>query len=64
MAANHAYARARVQLAELYTAKQLPELARVEVQEVLADDAHAPAYQRKRDKVWIRRARQLARQIT
>ena len=60
---NHAYARARVQLAELYVAKQQPELARAEVREMLADDAHAPAFQRRRERVWLRRAKKLARKI-
>jgi hypothetical protein len=57
------YPRAKVQLAELYLATNQPELARAEVQEVLADDAHAPAFQRKRDRVWLRRARALMRRL-
>ena len=60
---HHAYARARVQLAELYLATHQHELARAEVQEVLADDVHAPAFQRKREKVWVRRANQLLRRL-
>ena len=59
----HAYPRARVQLAQLYLATGQPELARAEIHEVLADDPHAPAFQRKRDRVWVRRAKALARQI-
>ena len=55
--------RARVQLAELYLATKRPELARVELQEVLADAPHAPAFQRKRERVWVRRARGLLRKI-
>ena len=39
------------------------DLARAEVEEVLADDPHAPAFQRKRDRFWVKRARKLARQI-
>jgi len=31
--------------------------------EVVADDAHAPAFQRKRERVWVRRAKALARKI-
>jgi hypothetical protein len=31
---------------------------------VLADDAHGPAYQRKRDRVWVRRARGLMRRVS
>lgn len=60
---NHSYPRARVQLAELYLAKNLPDLARTEVNEVLADAPHAPAFQRKRERVWVSRAKKLARQI-
>jgi tetratricopeptide (TPR) repeat protein len=58
---NHSYPRAKVQLAELYLARNQPDLARHELKEVLADDAHGPAYQRRRDHVWVRRARALMR---
>jgi len=54
---SHSYPRAKVQLAELYLARNQPDLARAQVTEVLADDARGPAYQRKRDRVWVRRAR-------
>ncbi|HEY6169953.1 MAG TPA: tetratricopeptide repeat protein [Verrucomicrobiae bacterium] len=60
---NHAYARARVQFAELLIQSGDKETARHELQEVLSDDAHAPAFQRKRDKVWIRKAKKLLRSI-
>jgi hypothetical protein len=60
---GHSYPRAKVQLAELYLARNQPALARAQVNEVLGDDAHAPAYQRKRDRVWIRRARSLLREL-
>jgi hypothetical protein len=56
---NHSYPRAKVQLAELYFAKQRPDLARAELKDVLSDDIHAPAFQRKRDRVWVRQARKL-----
>ncbi len=56
---NHAYPRAKVQLAELYLAKNQPDLARAELQEVLVEDPHAPAFQRRRDRVWVGRARSL-----
>jgi hypothetical protein len=56
---NHSYPRAKVQLAELYIAKNQPELARTELKDVLSDDVHAPAFQRKRDRVWIGRAKSL-----
>ncbi|MEI9863557.1 MAG: tetratricopeptide repeat protein [Limisphaerales bacterium] len=56
---NHSYPRAKVQLAEIYIAKNQPDLARVQLKDVLNDDVHAPAFQRKRDRMWIRRARGL-----
>jgi hypothetical protein len=61
--ANHAYPRAKVQLAELYVGKGQVDLARAELKDVLADDIHAPAFQRKRDRFWVRRAKALARKI-
>jgi len=60
---DHSYARARVQLAELHLQKQEFAAAKVELKEVVADDAHAPAFQRKRERVWVRRARGLLRKI-
>jgi len=60
---NHSYPRAKVQLAELYIAKNQPDLARAELKDVLSDDAHAPAFQRKRDRVWIHRAKSLMRKL-
>jgi hypothetical protein len=56
---NHSYARARVQLGELLAAQGQLDPARAELQEALADDRHAPAFQRKRDRVWMRRAKKL-----
>jgi len=53
----HSYARAKVQLAEMYLARNQPDVARNELHEVISDDAHAPTFQRRRDRVWIRRAR-------
>jgi len=58
---SHSYARARVQLAELYLAKNQRSLAEAGLREALADDAHAPTFQRKRDRVWMRKARRLLR---
>jgi len=60
---SHSYPRAKVQLAQLYAAKGEKDKARAEVREVLDDDPHAPAFQRKRDRVWIKRAKKLARQL-
>jgi tetratricopeptide (TPR) repeat protein len=55
----HSYPRAKVQLAEIYIARNQPDVARGELREVISDDAHAPTFQRRRDRVWIRRARSL-----
>ena len=60
---DHTYARARVQLAELYMQNQQPDLAKTELKEVIADDAHAPGFQRKRERVWVRRAKAFLRKI-
>jgi hypothetical protein len=60
---QHSYARAKVQLAELYIARNQPELARTELKDVVADDVHAPTFQRKRDRIWVSRARSLLRQL-
>jgi len=60
---NHFYPRAKVQLAELYLARNQPDLARTELNDVVSDDIHAPAFQRKRDRVWIRRAKSLIRKL-
>ena len=60
---DHSYARARVQLADLYARKKQADLARAELQEVLTDDVHAPAFQRKRERVWVRRAKRLLRRL-
>lgn len=59
---NHSYPRAKVQLAELYISTKEPALARTELQDVISDDAHAPAFQRNRDRIWINRARRLMSQ--
>jgi len=61
--ANHTYPRAKVQLAELYLAKNQPDLARTELRDVVADDVHAPAFQRKRDRVWVWKAKILLRKL-
>ena len=61
--AEHSYARAKVQLAGLYLAKNQPDLARTELKDVVADDVHAPAFQRKRDRVWVWRAKILMRRL-
>ena len=60
---NHTYPRARVQLAELYLKTGKKDLAREQLQEVLTDAPHAPAFQRKRERPWVRRATRLMRQV-
>lgn len=60
---SHSYPRAKVQLAELYLANQQAALARTELTDVLADDEHAPSFQRARDRFWVRRARWLLRSL-
>lgn len=60
---QHSYPRARVQLAELYLARKEVQPAQAVLQEVIADYPHAPAFQRRRDRVWVRRARALLRKI-
>lgn len=57
----HSYARARTQLAELLAAKGQAERARQLAEEVLAEDKHAPEYQRKQEKPWVARAKKLLR---
>ena len=60
---NHSYPRAKVQLAELYAANNQPDAARAELKDVLSDDPHSPAYQRRRDRVWVRRAKTLMKRL-
>jgi predicted Zn-dependent protease len=56
---NHSYPRAKVQLAELYIEKNQLDDARGQLKDVLTDDAYAPPFQRRRDRVWIRQAKAL-----
>ena len=60
---SNSYPRARVQLAELYHARGQADLARAELREVIDDDPHTPAFQRRRDRVWVKRARRLMRTL-
>ena len=57
--ANHGYARAKVQFAELLIARGERDRARTELNETITDDQHAPRFQRGRDRYWIRRAKSL-----
>jgi hypothetical protein len=56
---QNSYARARVQFAELLRARGETEEARHVLREVISDEAHLPAFQRKRERVWVRRAKRL-----
>jgi len=60
---NHSYPRARVQLAELLIDRNETQPARELLREVIEDDPHAPAFQRKRDRVWVSKAKSLLRRI-
>lgn len=60
---NHSYARAKVQFAELCLAKKQMDLARAQLEDVVKDDHHAPAFQRRRDRVWVQRAKSRLHQI-
>ncbi|HEU5125673.1 MAG TPA: tetratricopeptide repeat protein [Verrucomicrobiae bacterium] len=60
---NNSYPRAKVQLAELYLTKNQIDLARAELSDVVYDAGHAPAFQKRRDGVWFRRARSLMRKV-
>lgn len=61
---NHGYARARVQVAELYVERGHVELARKELTELVADEAHGPSFQKQRDQVWLKRAKALLKATT
>ena len=60
---NHAYPRARVQYAELLIARNEAESARAVLNDVIEDDPHAPTHQRRRDRVWTKKARSLLRKL-
>ncbi|HEY4415008.1 MAG TPA: tetratricopeptide repeat protein [Verrucomicrobiae bacterium] len=60
---GHAYARAKVQYAELCLARKQVDLARTQLNDVVKDDVHAPTFQRRQDRVWVRRAKALLRTL-
>jgi hypothetical protein len=61
---NHSYARARVQLAELYLNAGRSDEARQQIDEVLADARHAPAFQRRRERGWVSKAKSLSGRVS
>jgi hypothetical protein len=61
--AGNSYGRARVQLAELLTARGDHAAARALLEKVLDDDKTSPDFHRQREAVWVQRARKLLRQI-
>ena len=60
---RHTYARARVQLAKVYQQIGRDAEARAVLEEVLRDDAHAPGFQRARERVWVGQAKSLLRTL-
>jgi tetratricopeptide (TPR) repeat protein len=57
------YSRARVQFAELLMKTGAPDEARKNLDEVIGEEAYAPKFQRKREAVWVRRAKALRGQL-
>ena len=60
---DHSYARAKVQFAELCLTMGQTELAREQLNDVIKEDVHAPAFQRRRERVWVWRAKSAFRKI-
>ncbi len=60
---DHSYARAKVQFAELCLTLNQPEAARAQLNDVIKEDLHAPGFQRRRDRVWVRRAKHALNKI-
>ena len=56
---SNSYPRARVQLATLYLAKGQTEPARGELREAITEDGVAPEFDRKRNRVWVKRAKRM-----
>ena len=59
----YSYSRARVQFAELLAERKEYAEARKILDEEISDEPFEPGYQRKKEKVWIRRARALLRTL-
>jgi tetratricopeptide (TPR) repeat protein len=61
--ALYSYARAKVQYAQLLVGRNDLEQARKILKEVVEDEPYEPRFQRRREAVWLRRARALLRSI-
>jgi hypothetical protein len=61
--ALYQYSRARVQFAELLLKTGAPAEAQKNLDEVIEEGAYAPKFQRKREAVWVQRAKALRRQL-
>jgi len=59
----NSYARARVQLAELYAERGEAALARQELTNFLTDENYSAKFQQKQDKMWIKRAKALQKRL-
>ncbi len=57
---GHSYARARYQLAALLVETGEAAQAKGLLGELIEDDRHAPKYDRRRDRIWVKEARRLA----
>jgi len=60
---QHSYARARYQYAELLAGTGQVDQARATLDEMLVDEAHTVAFERKRDKIWTRKAKALRKSL-
>ena len=60
---HHSYARARVQLAQLHAERGEKDLAKKELSDFLADETHGVSFQKQRDKLWMKKAKALLRQL-
>jgi len=60
---HQTYAEARVMLAEIYLQNDRKDDAKHQLEEVIEDDKHAPAFVKKKDRVWSRKASQMLQQI-
>ena len=60
---EHSYARAKVQFAELCLTLGQVDVARAQFNDVIKDDLHAPGFQRRKDRVWVSRAKRGLKKI-